>query len=1617
MLMTLDRFRTLLLNSIQSAALCTLTALLALAQTGPLETRPQRGFLPEGAAAVSGIDSISTVNGSLFLTLPLASLPPGRAGHGFGVDLMYNSQIYDINFGRRIPPGQTQEVLTQELVPAKTGGWKYNFENIGLELEIRQNLTGSWSCLTDGVEAIRLYRLRVGLGDGSQHILHLRGYGDEIGDGYYGDGFYGIGPDGRRSVCATQSSSYPANLTGRLTYYTTDGTFLKLEIDASVGTDTWWDKTWTLYYPDGRRITGRTDTVEAIYDANGNKVEFQRTCRKGDPNCTAPELNITDDVGRSINVTFLTNSDEITSANGAAKWTVRYKFVTVSNLFYECGGLNLTCDLTSSQRAVDQLTLPSTPVTYYGFDYSDNVDGGWGELDFLRTPFRAEVTYRYTQERTSKTLSTLLKNSVKWKSVTHDGETDPPSTYQFNNSDSTITNPDGGVVSTFFYNPDVLSDWKRGLVYKTVQPHGDTVERTWERNKAYGLRNSSGNPNNPYIFREITGIANNGLLVKSAATEFDYDKNGNLREKREYPYITYGSATSPSVLRRTIVSYYVAVPANSTSSTPDDVNSYWRPHNPAVWPVSDTARRLDATKRHETRYSSSTTQAVSEFDYDDPYRNGNVEKHKRWDSEKQASVPTAGTLSASNSVILSRDYDGYGNLIRIDAPEVPTTLTYGQVCNSQSNLYPTQIQSAPGAAQQRTTAISYDCSSAMWFKKRETDSDNNVWVEYGFDPLGRPTSIVEGAAANGLRERSFVYDDENRAVTRFSDLRTRADKAFQTKTYYDQLGRIVKGESTHDSNTLVITDKRYALAGSGRVELESNPYLLSEGISGWNCREYDRNGRIQWIATFSGSTAPGSCEDTVNRTALRQISYEGDVTRRTDAAGNAWKETRDALGRLTYVVEPNGKAVTYGYDSLDNLLTVSHYQKRTFTYSSLSRLITADNPETGVTQYAYEDHGGLKTKTDARGIITRIEYDVLNRVFRKSYSGEPQQQQTPEVLVSYYVGEPPQAGRLKAASNATSSTTYTYNNLGQVATTTQAISGRAPIEMAYTYALNNELSSMTLPSGAKLTYMLNGGGRHQDVRKEGSAIAYATVTSYAAHGAMKDVTLGNGLLEERRFNSLLQMDKVKLSRPGASDSVLDAEWTYPPANNGSPSYQTITGSGIHVTQSYTYDNLDRLQEWKEGTPSRTWSYDQWGNGLISAWQGLAPSTFMPTSYDSMKNRMTSSGAVYDAGGNLTNLGGFTYTYDAENRMTSSTVNSNTTGYSYDGEGRRVKKTRPGGATTYYAYDAQGNVAAEYDSAGGGETRYITSDQLGSTRAVTDGTGNAIARYDYLPFGERIPAGINGRTALWSTDGTSQQFTGKERDTETASSAGEGLDYFGARYMSAAQGRFTSPDPLPGWQKDPQSWNMYAYGRNNPLKYVDPDGQAYRVCQVDDKGKESNCGTVDSDKAFEDYAKAQGWTIKGGNLVNKSGNTVGTAHWLDNESMQALITGTQTAEVLIKDAAKQMAVNAVAGAVVGPLASKLVPALENLPLLRQVSRVVSNNTVKHLINRGHLAEFQKLVPGMTVDGVIQLGIDVAETGSQVAGNAFVKTVQIGGQEVTVRTVLNPYNAIRSVHILQ
>ena len=117
-------------------------------------------------------------------------------------------------------------------------------------------------------------------------------------------------------------------------------------------------------------------------------------------------------------------------------------------------------------------------------------------------------------------------------------------------------------------------------------------------------------------------------------------------------------------------------------------------------------------------------------------------------------------------------------------------------------------------------------------------------------------------------------------------------------------------------------------------------------------------------------------------------------------------------------------------------------------------------------------------------------------------------------------------------------------------------------------------------------------------------------------------------------------------------------------------------------------------------------------------------------------------------------------------------------------------------------------------ASGFTVSYYHTDRLGSVRAMTDASGTLVGdRHDYAPFGEDTA----------SITGNPMRFGGKELDAETA------LHYFEARYYRQTWGRFTQVDPASGWQSDPQSWNRYAYARNNPLKYVDPTGLSYTLC--------------------------------------------------------------------------------------------------------------------------------------------------------------------------------------------
>ena len=320
-------------------------------------------------------------------------------------------------------------------------------------------------------------------------------------------------------------------------------------------------------------------------------------------------------------------------------------------------------------------------------------------------------------------------------------------------------------------------------------------------------------------------------------------------------------------------------------------------------------------------------------------------------------------------------------------------------------------------------------------------------------------------------------------------------------------------------------------------------------------------------------------------------------------------------------------------------------------------------------------------------------------------------------------------------------------------------------------------------------------------------------------------------------------ERIACSRSRCGNFTLPCKFfLLPPVNSCQhPSYLPLATPAPPLPHNHArYDALNRLKTLSatsdpSGCNGLSWTYDAWGNRTDQTVTAGSCNTFHATA--NTANQLVdpvNNIYQYDAAGNMTHDASHTYFYDAENRVaqvdgTFGTCSTATACYLYDADGKRVQKVT-GATQTIYLYDLSGKVINEIDGNNvtlanyiyfngallaeykNGTTYFVHKDHLGSTRLVTGLTNPAspVDNLDYSPFGEQI-----GGSSV-----TTHKFTGKERDSES------GLDNFGARYNSSSMGRFMSPDPVVVTRRrltDPQRFNLYAYVRNNPLRYTDPTG--------------------------------------------------------------------------------------------------------------------------------------------------------------------------------------------------
>jgi len=268
---------------------------------------------------------------------------------------------------------------------------------------------------------------------------------------------------------------------------------------------------------------------------------------------------------------------------------------------------------------------------------------------------------------------------------------------------------------------------------------------------------------------------------------------------------------------------------------------------------------------------------------------------------------------------------------------------------------------------------------------------------------------------------------------------------------------------------------------------------------------------------------------------------------------------------------------------------------------------------------------------------------------------------------------------------------------------------------------------------------------------------------------------------------------------------------------------TSVYNGTH-TETYSYDLLDRLTGSLGPWGSLNYTYDSVGNRLCLNRVGSVTSY----TYDSVNRIASATGMAFtwDDDGNLLTwddgVDDWTYRYDSEDRLINVKKNGAFSAhYTYDADGRRVRSVDGGGVTDYVYSglnvidEVCGGVHEKHVYAGGihvasnssGAVEYYHVDHLGSTRLKTNSTGSVIYESNYEPYGP----------GLDETGSEDYRYTGKREDPT-------GLYYYGARYYDPVTGRFTTRDTVFGDLTDPQSLNRYSYCRNNPQKYVDPDGK-------------------------------------------------------------------------------------------------------------------------------------------------------------------------------------------------
>ncbi|RSD24867.1 RHS repeat-associated core domain-containing protein [Amycolatopsis eburnea] len=1126
-------------------------------------------------------------------------------------------------------------------------------------------------------------------------------------------------------------------------------------------------------------ITGVTHTAQTLtgYDADGNVVRTEEKDLTGGDTARVTTTDY-DDFGRASRVV---DPEGGVTSSGYDPFGNRVWMVDAGGNKYEYGY--------TARNALAEVRLRAwngqavDPASGAG-----DTDGA-GDTTSAPTLVLASYAYDLAGRRVRETASMgrttryrYFGDGKVWKVVAHDVR-DPfnPAApkrdvtlqeyaYDAAGQKTKLTEP-GGRVTTFEYDAA-----GRGTA-ETTDPAGLANRTEW----TYG-------PGGDVVKTVHTGQSSNSTrldLGNRETVEYGYDTAGRQTSRSVTKSATEKLTTTYQYDERGLTTAVTAPRGNARGADPvafttnlayDKLGRLIRTTQPLVAAESGGAAaaqvRPEVVGGYDTFGNQTETKDpngnVGTITYD---RDGRIVKVASPDYRKPGETTAAKAAT-------TRQYDALGNLLNVTDPAgAVTRYRYDQLGRPVERTDPD-----PAAG----------------------DQPGGVW-SYGYTTEGELLSTTD---PTGSRVEA-TYDDLGRQVTATRLERRPAPAAYTTKLRYDDAGNLVSSTAP----TGELTKNEYDVLGQRTTTTDPAGVVSRFGydFAGRQVRQSDGHGRTGYVSYDPAGRATGFYSLDPAERVLRKssVGYDADSNKVTasDALGRTTRFDYDSRGLLVRQQEPTTDTTSittsFGYDAAGNRTrsTDGRGNSTIETYNALGLPESVLEPATAAHPAAADrtwttsyDLAGRPERVQAPGgVVRQRTFDALGRLTLETGTGAAQP--TPDRVQRF---DP--AGRLLAVNAPSGEKTFTYDDRGDLLTSTGPLSGTS----AYSYDGSGRLTQRVDGAGtAVFTYQQGRLSTQQD-----GLTGVKQTLGYDDAGNLASIDYGSGRFRTYGYDDFGRQTSDELKAAGGV-SLAALAYSYDLDDRLTGKKTTgVAGAGDNT---YGYDQAGRLTSWTVGGKTTSYTWDASGN-RVQAGDRTATfdernrqltdgtDTLTWSARGTLNARTGPAGTTtseFDAFDRAVKQGSVTYAYDGLDRASS----RNDQTLSYDGTS--LDLTSDG--TSTFARGTQGDLQAQ---GMGGTGQLAVTDQHADVIGGLSPTGALTGSATFDPFGAKV-----------AQSGTTSPLGFQSDYTDPATGAVD----MGARWYTPGTGTFSARDDIDLPVTPSGMANRYVYGGGAPVDHVDPDG--------------------------------------------------------------------------------------------------------------------------------------------------------------------------------------------------